>query len=55
MIQEAYLSLMVAVGAGIALYGLFSIPGSVLAYSLKGLLLNLVLFIAGLTFVRQMF
>lgn len=52
MIREIYMSIIFAFAAGIAVYGLFSVPYSVLDRSLTGLLFSIGLFVAGLHFLK---
>ncbi|MBD3361451.1 hypothetical protein GF358_01535 [Candidatus Woesearchaeota archaeon] len=54
MLREIYLSVILAIAAGITIYGISTVPTAIFDASLKGLIFSLGLFIAGLHFLKNL-
>lgn len=52
MLKEIYLSIILAIAAGVTIYGIASVPFALFDTSLKGLVISLGIFIAGLHFLK---
>ncbi len=54
MLREIYLSVLLAITAGIAIYGIASVPIYALAPNFKGFLFSIFLFIAGMSYMKHL-